>query len=49
MKYMFYCSKFFNKDISDWKINPKCDIKNMFKNCNIKDEYKPFKDGKQIK
>jgi hypothetical protein len=31
----------FNQDISNWEINSKCDTGDMFRNCNIKDEYKP--------
>ena len=37
---MFSNSKF-NRDISKWKINKDCDTTNMFKDCPIKDEYKP--------
>ena len=37
---MFACSKF-NQDISNWKINKDCKITNMFKDCQIKEEYKP--------
>ena len=40
MSYMFNKSVF-NGDISNWNINDKCVTKNMFRNCNIKDEYKP--------
>ena len=36
----FYKSEF-NKDISKWKINKYCDTHNMFKDCPIKEEYKP--------
>ena len=36
----FYWSQF-NKDISKWKINKACDTFEMFKNCPIKEEYKP--------
>ena len=39
----------FNQDISNWKINPDCQIYLMFNSCNIKDKYKPFQNGKQIK
>ena len=38
----------FNQDISDWEINPHCDTVNMFWNCPIEDEYRPFKNGKRI-
>ena len=31
----------FSQDISMWKINPKCNTKNMFVNCYIEDKYKP--------
>ena len=31
----------FNQDISNWKINKDCNTIAMFKNCPIKDEYKP--------
>jgi surface protein len=48
MERMFASSKF-NKDISNWKINSDCNIVKMFDVCNIKDEYKPFKNGKRIK
>ena len=37
---MFSNSKF-NRDISKWKINKNCDTTNMFKDCPIRDEYKP--------
>ena len=43
VKYM-YCmfeSSKFNKDISNWKININCNINDMFRDCSIKDEYKP--------
>ena len=36
----FYWS-IFNKDISNWKIDKDCDTFEMFKNCPIKEEYKP--------
>ena len=38
----------FNQDISMWKINSNCNTSGMFDNCNIKEEYKPFKNGKRI-
>ena len=31
----------FNRDISKWKINKNFDTTNMFKDCPIRDEYKP--------
>ena len=37
---MFASSKF-NQDISKWKINKNCDTSDIFKNCPIKEEYKP--------
>ena len=40
MNDMFTYSRF-NGDISKWKINKDCDIRHMFDNCPIKDEYKP--------
>ena len=47
MKWMFRdCC--FNQDISNWKINRDCYTNDMFKGCEIKDEYKPFQDGKRV-
>ena len=40
MSGMFYESKF-NQDISNWKINKDCNVINIFKDCPIKEEYKP--------
>ena len=40
MHAMFYESKF-NQDISSWKINKNCDVRHMFDDCSIKEEYKP--------
>ena len=40
MDFMFCFSKF-NKDISNWKINKDCDTTDIFKDCPIKEEYKP--------
>ena len=40
MRCMFVNSEF-NQDISNWKINKNCDTFNVFRNCPIKDEYKP--------
>jgi len=31
----------FNQDISGWKINKRCRTNDMFKNCKIKENYKP--------
>jgi surface protein len=45
---MFSTAKF-NQDISNWKINNGCWVGDMFAGCNIKDEYKPFKNGERIK
>ena len=39
---------YFNNDISNWKINPKCNTNKMFYDCKIKNEYKPKKNGKVI-
>ena len=41
MRWMFYASKF-NRDLSKWIIKD-CNTEDMFKNCPIKDEYKPKK------
>jgi hypothetical protein len=41
MEQMFFNSDF-NQDISNWKINKKCEVYNMFEKCPIKKEYKPF-------
>ena len=40
MSWMFMSSKF-NKDISNWKINKKCNVELMFRDCQIKEQYKP--------
>ena len=40
MRWMFQNSKF-NGDISQWKINKNCNTWFMFKDCPIKEEYKP--------
>ena len=40
MKLLFYETNF-NGDISKWKISKDCDTSNMFKDCQIKEEYKP--------
>jgi surface protein len=40
METMFVHSQF-NQDISGWDINKKCSRANIFKDCPIKDEYKP--------
>jgi hypothetical protein len=31
----------FNQDISEWKINPKCKINDMFYQCSILPVFKP--------
>jgi hypothetical protein len=40
MEFMFYNSDF-NRDISKWNLNENCKTVCMFKNCKIKEEYKP--------
>ena len=40
MRWMFRNSEF-NKDISKWNIKSNCDTTNIFKDCHIKEEYKP--------
>jgi surface protein len=41
MSNMFYFTESFNQDISSWNVsNVKCK-KDMFKDCNIKEECKP--------
>ena len=47
MQSMFAYSKF-KSDISNWKINSDCSTYRMFKNCHIKDKYKPKQNGKTI-
>jgi hypothetical protein len=47
MNGMFRGSKF-NGDISNWKINDSCYTERMFASCKIKNNFKPFKDGKRI-
>ena len=44
---MFRESKF-NQDISMWKINKNCDYTMIFLSSDIKEKYKPFKNGKRI-
>jgi hypothetical protein len=46
---MFQIARTFNQDISMWKINSNCITFGMFDNCNIKEEYKPFKNDERIK
>ena len=41
MHNMFSFAKSFNQDLSKWKINNKCNVTDMFWDCNIKEEYKP--------
>ena len=40
MNFMFASSNF-NQDISNWKIKDDCKTMQMFRNCNIKEEFKP--------
>ena len=40
MNKMFAWSKF-KQDISNWKIRKDCDVRDMFKDCSIKEEFKP--------
>jgi len=40
MIWMFKYAKSFNQDLSKWDLTGK-DIRDMFDNCPIKDEYKP--------
>jgi hypothetical protein len=40
MNSMFYESKF-NNNISNWNIDKNCSTIDIFKNCTIKEEYKP--------
>ena len=40
MSYMFWNSKF-NGDISSWDVSNVTDIRRMFDNCSIIEEYKP--------
>ena len=40
-KVMFKNAKYFNKNISTWKINKNCYTSEMFMNCPIKYEYRP--------
>jgi hypothetical protein len=40
MNGMFLNSEF-NRDISNWNINPNCNIDSIFKKCKIKEIYKP--------
>ena len=41
MSGMFFGATNFNQDISMWKIKPRCERKNMFANCEIKNKFKP--------
>jgi len=38
---MFNDATEFNQDISNWDLKSVTDARNMFRNCNIKDAYKP--------
>ena len=40
---MMFSGSLFNGDISNWNINTDCNIDDMFKDCSIKEEYKPKK------
>ena len=40
MSYTFFRAKF-NQDISSWKINKDCTTTSIFRECSIKEEYKP--------
>ena len=39
--YGMFCASEFDQDISSWDIRYGADVKGMFKNCPIRDEYKP--------
>ena len=41
MMNMMFCLSEFNSDISDWDVSNVKNFSFMFKNCAIKDEYKP--------
>ena len=47
MESMFYQSDF-NENISKWEIKPSCITDSIFIDSKIKDEYKPFKNGKRL-
>lgn len=47
MSYMFSDS-LFNQNISNWKLKDSCIVNNMFKGCDIKEEYKPFIGDKRV-
>ena len=38
---LMFCGSEFNQDISNWKIKDDCKTMQMFRNCNIKEEFKP--------
>ena len=39
--YKLFFKSDFNKDVSNWNIDEDCDVRYMFDNCPIKDEFKP--------
>ena len=41
MSGMFFNAANFDQDISMWKIKPRCERKNIFANCEIKNKFKP--------
>ena len=43
MQSMFWRNKKFNQNISDWKINKRCKISDMFRLCNIDTKNKPIR------
>jgi surface protein len=47
MEGMFEYSDF-NQDISGWDVSSVQDMSYIFDHCNIKDKYKPFKNGKKL-
>ena len=47
MSYMFSDS-LFKQNISNWKLKDSCIVNNMFKGCDIKEEYKPFINDKRV-
>ena len=40
-KDMFYGAEKFNQNLSNWKINPEAKSRGIFRNCPIKDNFKP--------
>lgn len=41
MRCMFHHAESFNQDISNWDVSKVIDNKDMFKDCQIKEEFKP--------